>query len=371
MVRRANSAMSQAQPLPRRSRSDSRRGGQGTRGLLPNGLIEDGEPRGQKRGNKPRQDRRGGEREKDTSRERRKPKGGGPPTRPTKQRRRPLVPFVLGVALGWGMAGPIPHLAGAAMTALLKGPQSLGALVNPFGLGDRRILVMGTDKVAGNTDVMFTVQIKNGKTLLTQVPRDTYVESQQYGVLKANALYNYGGIDTVKQELTNLLQAPVDRYVRIDLQAVKRLGDALGGVDVDVPKRMYYVDNSQGLYIDLYPGMQRLKGDQLEGFLRFRHDEMGDLGRMERQKLVLAEVFKKLGQPATLARLPGLLKVAGTDIKTDLSGLEMGQLITAMAGTKLATNQLAGRIFWQNDLSYWMPDANTHYQGVDGPAPAP
>ena len=49
----------------------------------------------------------------------------------------------------------------------------------------------------------------------------------------------------------------------------------------------------------------------------------------------------------------------------------MGQLITAMAGTKLATNQLAGRIFWQNDLSYWMPDANTHYTGVEGPAPSP
>jgi len=363
--------MSQAQPLPRRRRSDSRRGAQASRGLLPNGLIGDGEPRRQRRSNKPRQDRRTQERERDTSRERRKPKGGGPPPKPPKQKPRPLAPFLLGIAVGWGMAGPIPHLAGAAIGALLKGPQSLGALVNPFGLGDRRILVMGTDKVAGNTDVMFTVQIKNGKTLLTQVPRDTFVESHQYGVLKANALYNYGGIDTVKQELTNLLNAPVDRYVRIDLQAVKRLGDALGGVDVDVPKRMYYVDNSQGLYIDLYPGMQRLKGDQLEGFLRFRHDELGDLGRMERQKLVLAQVFKKLGQPSTLAQLPGLLKVAGTDIKTDLSGLEMGQLITAMAGTKLATNQLAGRIFWQNDLSYWMPDANTDYKGVDGPAPAP
>ena len=373
MVRRASSAMSQAQPLPRRQRNDSSRGAQANRGVIPSGLIGDGESRGQRRDTKPRQDRRPPERDRDTGRDRRQPKGGGrPPTaRPTKQKRRPLVPFVLGIALGWGMAGPLPHLAGAAMAALLKGPQSLGALVNPFGLGDRRILVMGTDKVAGNTDVMFTVQIKDGKTLLTQVPRDTFVESQQYGVLKANALYNSGGIDAVKQELSNLLHAPVDRYVRIDLQAVKSLGDAIGGVDVDVPKRMHYVDNSQGLYIDLYPGIQRLKGEQLEGFLRFRHDEMGDLGRMERQKLVLAEVFKKLGQPSTLAQLPGLLKVAGADIKTDLSGLEMGQLVTAMAGTKLATNQLAGRIFWQNELSYWMPDANTHYAGVDGPAPAP
>jgi len=365
--------MSQAQPLPRRNRSDSRRGAQANRGVTPNGLIADLQPGRQKRENKPRQDRRQPERERDARQERRKPKGGGrpPTTRPTKQRRGPLVPFVLGIALGWGMAGPLPQLAGTALTALLKGPQGIGALVNPFGLGDRRILVMGTDKVAGNTDVMFTVQIKDGKTLLTQVPRDTFVESQQYGVLKANALYNYGGIDAVKQELSNLLQAPVDRYVRIDLQAVKRLGDAIGGVDVDVPKRMVYVDNSQGLYIDLYPGPQRLKGDQLEGFLRFRHDETGDLGRMERQKMVLAEVFKKLGQPGTLAQLPGLLKVAGTDIKTDLSGLEIGQLVTAMAGTKLATTQLAGRIFWQNDLSYWMPDANTHYTGIDGRASAP
>ena len=371
MVRRASSAMSQAQPLPRRSRNDSRRGTQANKAVIPSALVGDMEQRRQRRDTKPRQERRPPDRERDTRQERRKPKGGGPPTRPNKQKPRPLVPFVLGIAMGWGLAGPLPHLAGAAMAALLKGPQSLGALVNPFGLGDRRILVMGTDKVAGNTDVMFTVQIKDGKTLLTQVPRDTFVESQQYGVLKANALYNYGGIDAVKQELSNLLHAPVDRFVRIDLQAVKRLGDAIGGVDVDVPKRMHYVDNSQGLYIDLYPGMQRLRGEQLEGFLRFRHDEMGDLGRMERQKMVLAEVFKKLGQPSTLTQLPGLLKVAGTDIKTDLSGLEMGQLVTAMAGTKLAANQLAGRIFWQNDLSYWMPDANTHYAGVDGPAPAP
>uniref|UniRef100_UPI0040491906 LCP family protein n=1 Tax=Cyanobium sp. TaxID=2164130 RepID=UPI0040491906 len=304
--------MSQAQPRPRRSSSDTRRGAQADRGLIPSGLVGDGEPRPQRRDNKPRQERRTPERERATRGERTKPKGGGrpPTTRPTKQKRRNLVPFLLGIALGWGMAGPLPNRVGPAIAALLKGPQSIGALVNPFGLGDRRILVMGTDKVAGNTDVMFTVQIKDGKTMLTQVPRDTFVESQQYGVLKANALYNYGGIDTVKRELSNLLHAPVDRYIRIDLQAVKRLGDAIGGVDVDVPKRMYYVDNSQGLYIDLYPGPQRLKGEQLEGFLRFRHDETGDLGRMARQKLVLEKVFKKLAQPSTLAQLPGLLKVA-------------------------------------------------------------
>lgn len=329
--------MSQAQPRPRRSRRDSSRGTVVT-------------------------DLRNLREKRQTAREQRQP---APPK--ARRRRPPLLPFALGIALGYGLAGPLPQLVSGAMAALLQGPQQLTSLINPFGLGGRSILVIGTDKVGENTDVMFTVQLKDGLTQLTQVPRDTFVESADYGVLKANALFAFGGIGALKQELTTLLGAPVDRYMRVNLRAVEHLADALGGVEVDVPKRMYYVDNAQNLYIDLYPGRQVLKGELLEGFLRFRNDEMGDLGRMERQKLVLAEVFRKLAQPSTLAQLPELLKIAGEDVKTDLSPVEMGQLLTAMAGTKLSTQQLPGRLFWHNDLSYWMPDGNSHYAGVESP----
>jgi LCP family protein required for cell wall assembly len=335
--------MSQAQPRPRRNRRDSSRGA----------LVTDLRKR--------REQRQSGREQRQTA--------TGHPAPAGRRRRLPLVPFALGIALGYGLAGPLPQLASGALAALLHGPRHLTNLINPFGLGNRRILVIGTDKVGENTDVMFTVQLKDGLTQLTQVPRDTFVESADYGVLKANALYAFGGMGALKQELTTLLGAPVDRYVRVNLRAVEHLADALGGVEVDVPKRMYYIDNAQNLYIDLYPGRQVLKGEQLEGFLRFRHDELGDLGRMERQKLVLAEVFRKLAQPATLARLPELLKIAGADVKTDLSPVEMGQLVTAMAGTKLSTRQLPGRLFWHNDLSYWMPEGNNHYAGVSSEEP--
>jgi LCP family protein required for cell wall assembly len=291
---------------------------------------------------------------------------------PLDQRRRPnnakpaksglprLPLFLAGIGLGYGLNGPIPHLATGLLAGLHHPSNVIGSLVAPAGMGDRRIVVLGTDHVSANTDVMFTVQLRDGRTELTQVPRDTFIESERYGVMKANALYSSGGPDMVKQELSKLLSAKVDRYLVLNLNAVQRLADAIGGVDVDVPKRMYYVDNSQGLYIDLYPGQQLLKGEALEGFLRFRHDELGDIGRMERQKLVLKEVFKKLANPAMATRLPELMSIAGQDVLTDLSPVDMGALVSAMASTKLSSSRLEGTPYWHEDISYWLPDANPH-----------
>jgi anionic cell wall polymer biosynthesis LytR-Cps2A-Psr (LCP) family protein len=113
------------------------------------------------------------------------------------------------------------------------------------------------------------------------------------------------------------------------------------------------VDNSQGLSIDLQPGRQRLQGHDLEGFLRFRHDEMGDIGRLDRQKLVLKALFEQITRPENLVRLPALLAAAGKDLKTDLGPMEIGGLITAMGGTQLNAERLAGRPFMRDGISYW------------------
>jgi len=104
-------------------------------------------------------------------------------------------------------------MASRALAGLLHGASPLASLVNPFVLGDRQVLVLGVDKVGANTDVMFTVQVKDGTTRLTQVPRDTFVESRDHGVLKANALYAIGGADSAKQEVGQLVTAPVGRYL--------------------------------------------------------------------------------------------------------------------------------------------------------------
>ena len=293
------------------------------------------------------------------------------PPAPHRSRRRPLVTFGLGIAVGAVLAGPLPARIAPFLAGLIPTSRGIGAVLNPLSVENRRILVLGRDAVGENTDVMFTVRLDGDITHITQVPRDTFIESPQLGVVKANSLFALGGIQTTKQEVGQLLSAPIDRYLKVNLDAVSKLAEALGGVEVDVPKRMYYVDNAQGLYIDLYPGRQLLQGKSLEGFLRFRHDEQGDLGRMERQRLVMSQVFRKLADPTTIARLPALLEIAGNDMVTDLSPIEMTQLMSALGRTKLSTQRVPGRLYWHNDLSYWMPDSNQAHPSGGGEEPLP
>ncbi|MCP9883831.1 LCP family protein [Synechococcus sp. ATX 2A4] len=276
---------------------------------------------------------------------------------PPKRRSGGLGPILVAVmcGLGGGLALAVP------LADLIKGNTTvkLEGFRNPFGSWvdtDRDLLVLGSDVGGGNTDVIFTLRVENGKTQITQVPRDTYIDSARFGPIKANALFAYGGIEAVKEELSERLGRPIGHHIRVNLSAIRRMGDVLGGVEVDVPKRMYYVDNSQGLTIDLQPGLQTLKGRDLEGFLRWRHDENADIGRIERQQLVLAAVFRKLIRPDNLMRLPTLLTAAGEDVKTDLGPMEIGGLITAMASTQLSTERLGGRPFDRNGISYWEAD---------------
>ena len=278
-----------------------------------------------------------------------------PAQSPVRDERGPILKAIA-IGLGGGL------LLAAPLNQLLSGaPEGANhQLVNPFtswtGAGAKEVVILGTDVGGGNTDVMYTLRVRDGVTELTQVPRDTFIQSSRYGVLKANALYAYGGPEAVKQELSRHLGRPVEHHILINLSVIRRLGDALGGLEVNVPKRMVYHDNTQGLHIDLQPGPQVLRGKNIEGFLRFRHDELGDIGRLDRQRLLLKALFNQITKPESLVRLPSLLSAAGKDMKTDLGPMEIGGLVTAMGGTRLDAKRLGGRPFMRDGLSYWQAD---------------
>ncbi len=126
------------------------------------------------------------------------------------------------------------------------------------------VAVFGVDGDGTRTDVMFVVHFdsEEQRTSLVSMPRDTRVkiasdvvsymekESKYYqSPTKLNAVHAYVGKEkgpemTVKQ-LEDILGIEIDHYVKLDLNAFRKIVDAIGGVEVDVPQNMFYEDPYQ------------------------------------------------------------------------------------------------------------------------------
>ncbi|MDZ8030793.1 MAG: LCP family protein [Nostoc sp. DedQUE08] len=216
----------------------------------------------------------------------------------------------------------------------------------------------------GLSDVMLLVKFdpETKKINMLSIPRDTRTEIEGYGVKKINAANVDGGPALTARTVSNLLGgAGIDRYVRINVLGVAKLIDALGGVTVYVPKDMKYQDDSQHLYINLKAGKQHLNGEQTLQLLRFRHDELGDIGRIQRQQMVMRALMEQTLNPATVAQLPKVLDVVKDHIDTNLTVEEL----VALMGFGVRTNRsnmqmlmLPGRFSEKNefDASYWLPN---------------
>ena len=233
-----------------------------------------------------------------------------------------------------------------------KPDPSLGGydpVVNSFeGLSDTMLLLR------------FNPQTK--KLTILSVPRDTRTYIEGVGIAKINAANVYGGPALSARTVSNLLgDIRIDRYVRINVQGVEKLIDALGGVTVYVPHDMKYKDDTQHLYIDFKAGKQHLDGPQTQNFLRFRHDKLGDIGRVQRQQMVMGALMEQALNPTTLARLPEILKVIQSHIDTNLSVEELVALVgfgVKMNRTDAQMLLVPGQFSDQGqfDASYWLPN---------------
>ena len=274
-------------------------------------------------------------------------------------RRHIVLAVVVGLSGGLMLSVPLSRLINSEPSSTAEqpvAPPQPAPLANPFagwtGFGAREVVVLGRDRTGNNTDVIFTVRVNGTTTTITQIPRDSYIDAEGFGAMKLNALMAYGGVEAVERELSRLMNRPIRHHILVRLDAIETLANLVGGIEVDVPKRLYYVDRSQNLVIDLQPGPQVLKGKDLEGFLRWRNDGRGDFGRLERQQLALKGLFEQMKQPQNLIRLPALITAAGQALETDLGPMELGGLITAMGTTDLNASTLNAVPFYADGISY-------------------
>ena len=236
------------------------------------------------------------------------------------------------------------------------------------------ILILGCDEInpgggevdsrflwRGRSDTIVLVNCNPFKNTINilNIPRDTRIKIPQHGAEKLNYLNSVLGPVLTKKHLEKLLKIKIDYYVIVNVNGLSKIIDEIGGIVADVPQRMQYDDYSAKLHINLHPGRQRLNGTQAVGFVRYRHDSLGDIGRIQRQQAFMRAVFNKLLDPVTFTKLPEIISIYKKTILTNLKPndiIKIANFVRNVPASKQNIVILPGEFGYQKGISYWIPN---------------
>lgn len=228
------------------------------------------------------------------------------------------------------MESGLKPAAGEASQAQKPDPRGiLAENLTPEDGGRLNILLLGIDARSSETsrsDSMMVVSMnpQDYSAAVLSVLRDSYVNipSPQPVRNRINAAYALGGPSLALRTVSNFLQIPIKYYIVMDFAGFEKVVDAIGGVKLEVEKRMDYVDDGKN-DIHLLPGEQNLNGHQALGYARFRHDVQGDYARVERQRKLLKAIKEKIQGVQAIYYLPKLVDAVKPYIQSnlDFSGL--------------------------------------------------
>ncbi|MGM9986693.1 MAG: LCP family protein [Bacillaceae bacterium] len=193
---------------------------------------------------------------------------------------------------------------------------------------------------------------------LVSIPRDTYtyidVEEKKD---KINHAHAFGGMDAAIDAVENLLDIPIDYYVKVNFDAFKDVVDTIGGIEVDVPVT-FTEQNSQDQKgaITLKKGLQTLNGEQALALARTRKID-SDAMRGQRQMLVVDAIFKKLVSFKSITKAGNLIEAVQDDIHTNLAFNDMISFYKfgLKSGVKLERQQVEGYDEYINGIYYYVP----------------
>ena len=284
-----------------------------------------------------------------------------------KRRRRNMWMAVSGLLLLAVVAGALSYwwFSGRIMTrrpVVSRSQETEHYMVPPNKLN---ILIMGVDDRPKEDDpgrsdtlLVMTIDTESREASIISVPRDTRVRVKGLGWDKVNHAYLVGGVALTRQTTENFLGIPMDYYAKINLESFGRIVDAIGGVTIDVEKRMQYEDSWDHYVIDLKPGVQRLDGRTALQYVRYR-DEEGDIGRVARQQKFIKAVVMEISSPAIILKAPSLIREVFSSLDTDIpAALMLGlarKLKDGLSGG-FKTQMVEGLPYYIDDISYWVPD---------------
>lgn len=228
---------------------------------------------------------------------------------------------------------------------------------NPFSL-----LLLGTDErknEPGRSDTVIysVVRPEDSKILLISIPRDTYTEiAEENKKSKINAAYARGGIKRSVDTVENLVGNNVDFYATINFQGLKDVVDKLGGVHLPITK---VIENKQKIHekLRIEPNKSIYDGDDALSYARYREDS--DFNRTMRHRVLIDAVMARALEIKNITKIPDLIKVAGSNFKTNMNSTFMIDLAKSFYEGSMPTfsnYMLKGKGAMRDSIWYYDPD---------------
>ena len=230
------------------------------------------------------------------------------------------------------------------------------------------ILMLGVNDGMTDTLMLGSYDLDAKHVDVISIPRDTYYPRKDAGSAaerKINAIYGVGKAVGTAAAVSDLLMGiPINYYVVVDYDVVRKVVDSMGGVPMNITFHMHYNDpyDKPPLKIDIQEGYQVLDGDTAVKFLRFRKGSDGypgypdgDIGRIKAQQEFVKSAFRQ----ALGFSLPKVVKTTLDNVDSDLP-LGMATKLAASAvgldGEDIQTFTVPGDSGTKDGLSYWFPD---------------
>ncbi|BAC14865.1 transcriptional regulator [Oceanobacillus iheyensis HTE831] len=229
------------------------------------------------------------------------------------------------------------------------------------------ILIIGTDanEHRDNADnarsdalMLATFNKSEESVNLVSIPRDSYVHIPEVGRQdKITHAHAYGGPKATIETVENLMDIPVDYYVRVDFHAFVDVVDAIGGINVDVPyefKESNSMDKRDAIH--LLAGEQTVNGEEALALARTRKLD-NDIERGKRQMEILNAVAKKAASVNSVFNFDDVINAVGDNMSTNMSFKEMRTFVSYVTGgLKINNSTLEGSDYQPGSTYYWQLD---------------
>lgn len=226
-----------------------------------------------------------------------------------------------------------------------------------LGIDDGDSEAAATEPKRSDAMMVLSIDPEQNKAAVLSLPRDTMVVLPGHKeVNKINAAYAFGGTVMAKQTVYNLLRIPIHYYLVANWRGFIALVDQIGGVDIFVENDMYYEDPYADLVIDIKKGPQHMDGETAGKYVRFRNDELGDIGRVQRQQMFMKAAARQLFSIQNISNIGSLIATLDKYVSTDLNTATMLKAANSFkffGDDKVKSCMLYGQFADTMGGSYW------------------